>query len=400
MKQRLAESFETALRHSEGKALAVEMDGGREMLFSAKFACPVCDYALPELEPRMFSFNNPMGACPKCDGLGQITFFDPKRVVSYPHLSLAAGAIKGWDKRNAFFYQHAGIPGPALRLRHRHPLGGPAGQPAAHPAARLAAGRKIPFHYLNDGGKKVIRRHRFDGVVPSLERRYKETESQLMREELAKLHRHQPCPDCGGSRLRIEARNVTIHGGPCTTSRACRIRQTLKFFDELTLEGNRAQVADKIVKEIAARLTFLNEVGLDYLSLDRSADTLSGGEAQRIRLASQIGSGLTGVMYVLDEPSIGLHQRDNDRLLGTLKHLRDLGNSVIVVEHDEDAIRHADYIVDMGPGAGVHGGEIVAEGTRRTSWPARRPDRPLPVRQEVHPHAGNPPHAAPRRPGG
>jgi len=361
MKQRLAESFETALRHSDGKALAVEMDTGREMLFSAKFACPVCDYALPELEPRIFSFNNPMGACPKCDGLGQITFFDPERVVAFPHLSLASGAIKGWDRRNAFFYrmleslaQHYGFdidtPWEDLPEAIRHII--------LHGSGR----EEIAFQYLGEGGRKTTRKHRFDGVIPSLERRYRESESQLLREELAKFIATRPCPECGGSRLRIEARHVTIGGTTLHELSHLPIRQTLKFFDELKLTGHRAQVAEKIVKEITSRLTFLNNVGLDYLSLERSADTLSGGEAQRIRLASQIGSGLTGVMYVLDEPSIGLHQRDNDRLLSTLKHLRDLGNTVIVVEHDEDAIRHADHIVDMGPGAGEHGGEIVAQG--------------------------------------
>ncbi len=362
VKQRLAESFETALRHSDGKALAVEMDGGREMLFSARFACPVCDYALPELEPRIFSFNNPMGACPKCDGLGQVTFFDPARVVAFPHLSLASGAVKGWDRRNAFFYR-------MLEGLARH-----YGFDIETPWEDLPEGirqivlfggghEEIAFQYLGEGGRKVTRRHRFDGVIASLERRYKESESQLLREELAKYIATRPCPECGGARLRVEARNVTIAGWTLHDLSRLPIRQTLAFFNDLKLEGSRAQVAEKIVKEISARLTFLNDVGLDYLSLERSADTLSGGEAQRIRLASQIGSGLTGVMYVLDEPSIGLHQRDNDRLLGTLKHLRDLGNSVIVVEHDEDAIRHADHIVDMGPGAGEHGGEIVAEGT-------------------------------------
>ena len=361
MKQRLAESFETALRHSDGKALALEMDTGREMLFSAKFACPVCDYALPELEPRIFSFNNPMGACPKCDGLGSITFFDPERVVAFPHLSLASGAIKGWDRRNAFFYrmleslaQHYGFdidtPWEDLPEAIQHIV--------LHGSGR----DEITFLYLGEGGRKTTRKHRFDGVIPSLERRYKESESQLLREELAKFIATRPCPECGGSRLRIEARNVTIGGATLHELSRLPIHQTLKFFQELKLTGHRAQVAEKIVKEISARLTFLNNVGLDYLSLERSADTLSGGEAQRIRLASQIGSGLTGVMYVLDEPSIGLHQRDNDRLLGTLKHLRDLGNTVIVVEHDEDAIRHADHIIDMGPGAGEHGGEIVAQG--------------------------------------
>jgi len=362
VKQRLAESFETALRHSDGKALAVDMDSGHEQLFSAKFACPVCDYALPELEPRLFSFNNPMGACPKCDGLGAITFFDPKRVVGFPHLSLASGAIKGWDRRNAFFFRmltdlamHYGFDIEAAfeelpeRVREIVLYG--------------SGGEVIPFHYIGEGNRKVTRQHSFDGVIPILEKRYKDAESQLLREELAKYIASCPCPECEGSRLRIEARHVTIGGQTLHALSHLPIRQTLKFFDELKLSGHRAQVADKIVKEIVARLSFLNNVGLDYLSLERSADTLSGGEAQRIRLASQIGSGLTGVMYVLDEPSIGLHQRDNDRLLGTLKHLRDLGNTVIVVEHDEDAIRSADYVVDMGPGAGEHGGEVVAEGT-------------------------------------
>ena len=362
LKQRLAESFETALRHSEGKALAVEMDTGRELLFSAKFACPVCDYALPELEPRIFSFNNPMGACPQCDGLGTITFFDPKRVVAFPHLSLAAGAIKGWDKRNAFFFRML----ESLALHFGFDIDTPwedLPEDVRHVLLHGSGREEIPFHYLGDGGRKVVRRHRFDGVIPSLERRYKESESQLVREELARYIATSPCPECGGARLRLEARNVTVGSWTLHDLSRLPIRQTLAFFDVLKLEGHRAQVADKIVKEITARLTFLNEVGLDYLSLERSADTLSGGEAQRIRLASQIGSGLTGVMYVLDEPSIGLHQRDNDRLLGTLKHLRDLGNSVIVVEHDEDAIRHADFILDMGPGAGEHGGEIVAQGS-------------------------------------
>ena len=364
MKQRLAESFETALRHSEGKALAVEMDTGKETLFSARFACPVCDYALPELEPRIFSFNNPMGACPQCDGLGQITFFDPKRVVAFPHLSLAAGAIKGWDKRNAFFYRML----ESLALHYGFDMDTPWQDlpEGLHEILLHGSGREeIAFHYLAEGGRKLIRRHGFDGVIPSLERRYKESESQLVREELARYIATRPCPECGGTRLRLEARHVTVGGQTVHDLSRLPIRQALAFFDALKLEGHRAQVADKIVKEISARLSFLNEVGLDYLSLERSADTLSGGEAQRIRLASQIGSGLTGVMYVLDEPSIGLHQRDNDRLLGTLKHLRDLGNSVIVVEHDEDAIRHADFILDMGPGAGEHGGEIVAQGTLR-----------------------------------
>jgi excinuclease ABC subunit A len=361
VKQRLAESFETALRHSDGKALAVDMETGAETLFSAKFACPVCDYALPELEPRIFSFNNPMGACPKCDGLGQITFFDPKRVVAFPHMSLASGAVKGWDRRNAFFYRML----ESLAMHYGFDIDTPYERlPAAVQQVVLfgSGGEAIAFHYIGDGGRKVTRKHGFDGIVPTLERRYKESESQLVREDLAKYIATRPCPECEGSRLRIEARHVTIGGQTLHALSRLPIRQALEFFDQLALQGQRAQVAEKIVKEIGARLTFLNNVGLDYLSLDRSADTLSGGEAQRIRLASQIGSGLTGVMYVLDEPSIGLHQRDNDRLLGTLKRLRDLGNTVIVVEHDEDAIRHADHIVDMGPGAGEHGGEVVCAG--------------------------------------
>ncbi len=362
IQQRLAESFETALRHSDGRALAVEMDSGKEHLFSARFACPVCDYALPELEPRLFSFNNPMGACPRCDGLGHIQFFDPERVVAFPHLSLASGAIKGWDRRNAFFYrmiealaQHYGFDIETVwedlpeRVRDIVLLG--------------SGSELISFHYLSESGRAQPRKHVFDGVIPTLERRYKESESQMVREDLAKYIASRTCPECEGSRLRREARHVTLGGAHLHELAHLPIRTCLAFFEGLKLDGYRAQVADKIVREICARLGFLNNVGLDYLSLDRSADTLSGGEAQRIRLASQIGSGLTGVLYVLDEPSIGLHQRDNDRLLATLRHLRDQGNSVIVVEHDEEAIRAADHIVDMGPGAGEHGGEILAQGT-------------------------------------
>jgi len=360
-KQRLAESFETALRHSDGKAIAVDMDSGREMLFSAKYACPVCDYALAELEPRIFSFNNPLGACPRCDGLGTVSFFDPARVVALPHLSLAAGAIKGWDRRNAFFYRML----ESLALHYGFDIDTPweaLPEKVQQVVLYGSGGEQIPFHYLGEGGRRGTRRHAFDGVIPTLERRYRDAESQLLKEELAKLIATRPCPECGGSRLRREARHVTVGGQTLHELARLPIRQCLAFFENLHLTGQRAQVAEKIVKEIAARLSFLNNVGLDYLSLDRSADTLSGGEAQRIRLASQIGSGLTGVMYVLDEPSIGLHQRDNDRLLATLRHLRDLGNTVIVVEHDEEAIRAADYIVDMGPGAGEHGGEVVAAG--------------------------------------
>ncbi len=361
-KQRLAESFETALRHAEGRALAVEMDTGKEQLFSAKFACPVCSYALPELEPRLFSFNNPMGACATCDGLGQITFFDPARVVAFPHLSLASGAIKGWDKRNQFFYMmlqslamHYGFeldtPWEKLPKRIRDAILDGSGKEA------------IKFQVLAPRGGFTTRSYPFEGVLANMERRYRETDSMAVREELAKYQNNKPCPACHGTRLREEARHVMVGGAPIYQVSAMPLKAVLAFFEALKLDGHRAQIADRIVKEIIARLGFLNNVGLDYLSLDRSADTLSGGEAQRIRLASQIGSGLTGVMYVLDEPSIGLHQRDNDRLLATLKHLRDIGNSVLVVEHDEDAIRAADYVVDMGPGAGVHGGEVVAQGT-------------------------------------
>ena len=361
-KQRLAESFETALRHAEGRALAVEMDSGVEHLFSARFACRECGYSIAELEPRLFSFNNPMGACAKCDGLGQISYFDPRRVVAFSQLSLAGGAIKGWDRRNAFTFQmltdlskHYGfdIDTPFDSLTE-----------AVQEVVLQGSGRdKIAFRYPGERNRTVVREHAFEGVIPGLERRYKETDSQLVREELAKLRNNKPCPSCEGTRLRREARNVKVAGHTIYELSALPLRDAHRLFDELQLTGKKQAIAEKIVKEIAARLQFLNNVGLDYLQLERSADTLSGGEAQRIRLASQIGSGLTGVMYVLDEPSIGLHQRDNNRLLETLVRLRDLGNSVIVVEHDEDAIRAADYVVDMGPGAGEHGGHVVAAGT-------------------------------------
>lgn len=368
LKQRLAESFETALRLAEGRALTVDMDSNAEQLFSAKFACPEpgCDYAIAELEPRLFSFNNPMGACPECDGLGHVTFFDPKRVVAHPSLSLASGAIKGWDKRNAYsFSMMQGLAGfydfdidtPFESLSE-----------TAQQKILYGSGRQtIPFTYLSDKGRSVVREHTFEGVIPNLERRYKETDSATIREELAKLQNIQPCPACAGTRLRESARNVRV--GEDDAARTLHeishlaLRDTLAYFQSLELSGAKREIADRIIKEITLRLQFLNNVGLDYLSLERSADTLSGGEAQRIRLASQIGSGLTGVMYVLDEPSIGLHQRDNDRLIGTLKHLRDLDNTVIVVEHDEDMIRASDYVVDMGPGAGEHGGQVVAQGT-------------------------------------
>ncbi len=362
-RQRLAESFETALRHADGRAIAVESDSGREHLFSAKFACPVCGWSLPELEPRLFSFNNPMGACPTCDGLGAIDFFDPRRVVAHPSLSLASGAIKGWDRRNQFYFQmltslaqHYGfdVEKPFERL------------PESIQAIVLYGTKeKVPFSYLNERGKTFVREHAFEGVIPNLERRYKETDSVVVREELAKFRNTRACPDCHGTRLRREARHVKVGERAIYELSGMPLRDAVGFFRSLELPGAKRAIAEKIVHEIAARLSFLVNVGLDYLSLDRSADTLSGGEAQRIRLASQIGSGLTGVMYVLDEPSIGLHQRDNGRLLDTLKHLRDLGNTVIVVEHDEEAIEAADYVVDMGPGAGVHGGQIVAQGTPR-----------------------------------
>ena len=366
LKQRIAESFETALRHGDGRAIAVEMDSGEEHLYSAKFACPICSYSLQELEPRLFSFNNPMGACPRCDGLGAISFFDPKRVVAFPQLSLASGAIKGWDRRNQFYFQMV----QSLAKHYGFDLDKPFNKLSDRIQQIVLYGsekEKIAFQYLSDRGKTVVREHAFEGIIPNLERRYRETDSIMVREELAKYLNSKPCPECDGTRLKREARHVKV--GPVGNERAIfevsswPLKQTGEFFRGLKLEGQRQAIADKIVKEIVSRLQFLNNVGLDYLSLDRSAETLSGGEAQRIRLASQIGSGLTGVMYVLDEPSIGLHQRDNARLLTTLKHLRDLGNSVIVVEHDTDAILSADHVVDMGPGAGEHGGHVVAQGT-------------------------------------
>jgi len=370
LKQRLAESFETALRAGDGRAIVVEMDkenaADAEHLYSAKFACPICNYSLAELEPRLFSFNSPMGACPRCDGLGSISFFDPKRVVAFPQLSLASGAIKGWDRRNQFYFQMLGS------------LAKHGGFDLERPFARLpervqqlvlygSGDDPIPFAYLSDRGRPMVRQHPFEGIIPNLERRYRETDSVMVREELAKYLNSKPCPDCGGTRLKREARFVKVGNGASARAiyevSALALKDAAEYFGALSLEGQKHAIAEKIVKEIVSRLAFLNNVGLDYLSLDRSAETLSGGESQRIRLASQIGSGLTGVMYVLDEPSIGLHQRDNDRLLATLKHLRDLGNSVIVVEHDHDAICAADYIVDMGPGAGEHGGQVVAQGT-------------------------------------
>jgi excinuclease ABC subunit A len=360
-RQRLAESFETALRHANGRALAVETDGGREHVFSASFACPVCSYALPELEPRLFSFNNPAGACPRCDGLGTIEFFDPRRVVAHPNLSLASGAIRGWDRRNHFYHSMLA----ALAAHYGFDLEAPWEALPDEAQQRVlygSGGEPVEFRYPGERGRVTVRTHAFEGVLPNFERRYRETESAAVREELAKYRNTRACPDCGGARLRREALHVRVAGRGIHEVSAWPLRRSLEFFGALELPGAQAAVAGRIVAEIASRLRFLVNVGLDYLSLERAAQSLSGGEAQRIRLASQIGSGLTGVLYVLDEPSIGLHQRDNARLLETLKHLRDLGNSVIVVEHDAEAILAADHVVDMGPGAGDAGGQVVAEG--------------------------------------
>ena len=361
-KQRLAESFETALRHADGRALAVEMDTDHEHLFSAKFSCPVCSYSLSELEPRLFSFNNPLGACTKCDGLGQITFFDPARVVAFPHLSLASGAVKNWDRRNQFYFQMLA----SLAEHYEFDLETPfeaLNDNIQHIILHGSGKEKIQFTYLNETKRKYQQKHSFEGIIPNLTRRYKETESQAVREELAKYLNAQTCPECNGTRLCREARHVLVNERAIYEINALPLKQAKAFFDEMKLAGHKQSIAERIIKEISSRLQFLNNVGLDYLTLARSADTLSGGESQRIRLASQIGSGLTGVMYVLDEPSIGLHQRDNGRLLDTLKHLRDLGNSVIVVEHDQETIQLADYVVDMGPGAGEHGGHVITQGT-------------------------------------
>ena len=366
MKQRIAESFETALRLADGKAIALEIgddkDSDKEHLFSAKFSCPACDYSLAELEPRLFSFNNPMGACPKCDGLGNVTFFDPKRVVAFPTLSLASGAIKGWDKRNQFYFQMLS----SLAAHYHFDLETPFENlnPEAQEVLLNGSGREqIAFKYLNERGTFFSKTHTFEGILNNLQRRYRESDSSAVRDELAKYINAATCPDCSGTRLRREARHVKVGGKNIHQICEIPLKQALTFFEQIKLVGAKLAIADKIVKEIQNRLKFLTNVGLEYLSLSRSAETLSGGEAQRIRLASQIGSGLTGVMYVLDEPSIGLHQRDNDRLLETLKRLRDIGNSVIVVEHDHDAIMAADHVIDIGPGAGEHGGQIIAEGT-------------------------------------
>ena len=385
LKQRLAESFEAALRLANGRAIAMEMDGTvkndsvlgkepadpgpKEHLFNAKFACPVCSYSISELEPRLFSFNSPVGACPSCDGLGMQEFFDPARVVAFPTLSLASGAIKGWDRRNGYYFSLL----ESLAKHYKFDIDKPFESlpPEVQQAILQGSGEEeIKFNYVMDSGasqgKKVSKKHPFEGILPNMARRYRETDSALVREDLARLRSTQHCPVCDGSRLRLEARHVKIGEGD--QARAiyeishATLRESYAYFQTLTMHGAKGDIAAKVVREIGLRLKFLNDVGLNYLSLDRSAETLSGGESQRIRLASQIGSGLTGVMYVLDEPSIGLHQRDNDRLIDTLKHLRDIGNSVLVVEHDEDMMRAADHIIDMGLGAGIHGGRVIAQG--------------------------------------
>jgi excinuclease ABC subunit A len=387
LRQRLAESFEAALRVAGGRAIALEMDNTsrdgdastspKAHLFNAKFSCPVCSYSISELEPRLFSFNSPVGACPSCDGLGMQEFFDPSRVVAFPTLSLASGAIKGWDRRNGYYFALL----ESLAKHYKFDIDQafetlPAGVQQA--VLQGSGAEEIKFSYVMDSGraggdtgvgqgKKLSKKHPFEGIIPNMQRRYKETDSALVREDLSRYRSTQPCPECAGSRLRREARHVKIGEG--AQARAIfelshsTLAESFQYFSTLKMQGAKGEIADKVVREIGLRLKFLNDVGLNYLSLDRSAETLSGGESQRIRLASQIGSGLTGVMYVLDEPSIGLHQRDNDRLIDTLKHLRNIGNSVLVVEHDEDMMRAADHIIDMGPGAGLHGGRVMAQGT-------------------------------------
>ncbi|MFQ0970676.1 excinuclease ABC subunit UvrA [Gilliamella sp. ESL0232] len=364
LKLRLAESIETVLSITNGIVKVANLDDpqAEEYLFSANFACPICGYSISELEPRLFSFNNPAGACPECDGLGVQQYFDQKRIVQMPEVSLAAGAIKGWDRRNFYYFQML----KSLADHYKFDIDKPYEKLPEKIKNILLNGSgntEIQFVYSNDRGDVVKRKHPFEGIINNLARRYKETESQTIREELAKYISHRPCPCCNGSRLCTAARNVFINDTNLPTISDLSTQQAKDFFDKLTLTGQRAQIAEKILKEINDRLQFLINVGLNYLTLSRSAETLSGGEAQRIRLASQIGAGLVGVMYVLDEPSIGLHQRDNTRLIDTLTHLRDLGNTVIVVEHDEEAIMAADYVIDIGPGAGVHGGEVVAQGT-------------------------------------
>lgn len=363
MEQRLSESIETCLELSDGLALvrAMDADDDTELLFSSKFSCPHCGYSLQELEPRLFSFNNPAGACKTCDGLGVKQYFDEELVVQDRRLSLGEGAVKGWDRRTIYYYQMLC----AVAAHYGFDVDTPFEDLTEHAQDVLlngSGGELIEFHYVNSRGDQVIKQHPFEGILPNLERRYRETESQAVRDELAKYLSVQPCPSCHGSRLCVEARHVFVDGHTVHECTSMPIEQSYQYFNQLELSGHKGEIAEKILKEIRERLSFLVNVGLEYLSLDRSSDTLSGGEAQRIRLASQIGAGLVGVMYILDEPSIGLHQRDNDRLLQTLFHLRDLGNTVIVVEHDEDAIRSADYLIDIGPGAGVHGGQVIAQG--------------------------------------
>ncbi|MBK6615136.1 excinuclease ABC subunit UvrA [Ottowia sp.] len=370
MASRLAESFEAALGLAEGRAIALEMDGGREHLFNSKFACPVCGYSIAELEPRLFSFNAPAGACPGCDGLGTMEFFDAERVVAFPSLSLASGAIKSWDRRNGYYFALVESLARHYRFDPETPFE-ELPERVRHVLLHGSGEEEIKFSYTfesgQSAGRKVGKKHPFEGILPNMARRYRETDSPVVREELARYRSQQPCTECGGTRLKREARHVRIGEGG--QSRAIyqishvTLGEALAYFGALRLTGAKAEIADKVVREIGNRLKFLNDVGLNYLSLERSAESLSGGEAQRIRLASQIGSGLTGVMYVLDEPSIGLHQRDNDRLIATLQHLRDLGNSVLVVEHDEDMMRAADHVIDLGPGAGVHGGRVMAQGS-------------------------------------
>jgi len=371
LQQRLAESFEAALRLAAGRAIALEMDApGTEHRFNAKFACPQCQYSISELEPRLFSFNSPVGACSACDGLGHQDIFDVARVVAFPSLSLASGAIKGWDRRNGYYFSML----ESLAKHYKFDVDAPfESLPEAVQQAVLygSGSEDIKFSYIiesgNSQGRKVSKKHPFEGIIPNLQRRYHETESSLVREDLSRMRSSQPCPECQGTRLRTEARHVRIGQGEQSRAiyeiSASTLREAQDYFQSLRLAGAKGEIAAKVVREIGLRLQFLNDVGLSYLSLSRSAETLSGGESQRIRLASQIGSGLTGVMYVLDEPSIGLHQRDNDRLIGTLQHLRDIGNSVLVVEHDEDMMRAADHVIDMGPGAGIHGGRVIAQGT-------------------------------------
>ena len=360
---RLAESFETALNLAEGLVMISYMEGDEpDQMFSAKFACPVCNYSLNELEPRLFSFNNPAGACPTCDGLGLHQFFDIDRVIQHPEVSISEGAIRGWDKRTLFYYNML----TSLAEHYQFDIDEPWEKLAAIHQQKILFGsddEEITFNYVNDRGTVFRRQHKFEGIIHNMERRYRETESQSVREELTKFMATSSCPECAGTRLRKSARNVFIDDKRIEDIVCMPVGDCSDYFDQLELPGRQGEIADKIVKEIRQRFTFLVDVGLNYLSLNRSADTLSGGEAQRIRLASQIGAGLVGVMYILDEPSIGLHQRDNERLLKTLVRLRDIGNTVIVVEHDEEAIAAADYVVDIGPGAGIHGGEIVAQGS-------------------------------------